>query len=88
MLLESTELESLVGDSDAQSVERFQKLVGQKSWILGSVGMDNDLVKDWSSKFQVNLLTMQPRTLINSEFHSYFVDKLMVYKIKLLLSLG
>ncbi|OXA45508.1 G-protein coupled receptor family C group 5 member C [Folsomia candida] len=77
MLLESTELESLVGDSDAQSVERFQKLVGQKSWILGSVGMDNDLVKDWSSKFQVNLLTMQPRTLINSEFHSYFVDKLM-----------
>lgn len=78
MLLESSELENLISDENVQAVEKFQKLVGQKSWILGNVGMDNELVKDWSSKFQVNLLVMQPRTSINSDFHSYFVDKLMV----------
>lgn len=78
LLLESTELEGLINDGDAQAVEEFQHLVKQKSWILGSVGMDHELIKDWSSKFHSNLLVMQPHASINSDFNSYFVEKLSV----------
>lgn len=78
LLLESSELESLLGDDDSEAVSKFKALVTQKSWILGSVGVNSDLVKEWSSKFFVNLLLLQPRASSNPEFNEFFVNRLIV----------
>lgn len=77
-MLESMEMEKFVGEGENTIVEQFQQLVQDKSWILGSVGVDAELMKDWSMKFHSNLLILQPHISPNPDFKSYLLDKLTV----------
>jgi len=76
----------MISDADPKAVEEFQRLVQEKSWILGSVGTDEELIKDWTSKFQSTLLILQPHVAVNSDFQTYFVNKLKVTNDSLPLS--
>lgn len=71
-------MERLVNEGQTQVVEQFQQLLQNKSWILGSVGVDDELMRDWSSKFHSNLLVMQPHVTANLDFKTYLLDKLTV----------
>jgi hypothetical protein len=70
----------MISDGDTKTVEEFQRLVQEKSWVLGSVGTDEELIKDWSSKFQSTLLILQPHVAVNADFQTYFVNKLKVFE--------
>lgn len=78
LLLESMEMEKLVSEGQNQLVEHFQALLKNRSWILGSVGVNKELVKDWSTKFHSNLLVLQPHVSTNLDFKGYLIDKLTV----------
>jgi len=76
LLLESSDLERLI--RDRERVNQFRRLVQRKSWILGSVGMDQELAKEWSNRFHANLLIMQPHVSPNPDFQSYFLSNVKV----------
>lgn len=76
LLLESSDLERLI--RDREHVSQFRRIVRNKSWILGSVGMDQELAKVWSDQFHANLLVMQPHVSPNPDFQEYFLNSIKV----------
>lgn len=83
LMLESMEMERFVSEGETNVVEQFQQLLQDKSWILGSVGVDEEFIKDWSVKFHSNLLVLQPHVSINLDFKNYLLDKLTVKDVRL-----
>jgi len=77
-LLESSELERLVNDNDEQTTHDLIELAKEKSYILGSVDVNEHLVKRWSFKYHSNLLIAQPHVAAIPDFKQYFVSNIVV----------
>ena len=74
LLLESMELERLV--KNTENIGKLRRLAANKSWILGSVGVDEELVEQWSTKYQTTLLVMQPHITSIPDFQNHFLGEI------------
>ena len=81
LLLEPNELHRLLRDTE--HLNEFQNIANQKTWIVGTVGMNEQLVHDWSIKLKSKLFIVQPHVAPNLDFNMYFLENLKVCSLSI-----
>ncbi|CAG7672450.1 unnamed protein product [Allacma fusca] len=74
LFLESTELERLVRNKE--NISKFRRLAANKHWIMGSVGVDQEMVQEWTSQYQTTLMIMEPHVAAIPDFQEYFLNEI------------